>query len=183
MKKSNIFLYCAIFIIGSVLIGLSFIDTVKPNEDYPMLNKYNNITFISSDELIEKINNKESFVVTLGFHQCPWCQAIVPNLDLAAKNARKDIYYCDILEMRMHPDGEKKEDYEFLKSIFYDLTIDDHQTIGAPTTGLFIDGVFKEGFVDTVEGHVKNCLGVLPPLTKEQSDQLVDKLVKLLELV
>ena len=45
----------------------------------------NPMIYASTDEIIEKMNNKESFVVYFGFASCPWCRSMVESLIQSAK--------------------------------------------------------------------------------------------------
>ena len=64
------------------------------------ISKNNRIKYSTAEEIVKKIDNKESFVVYFGFAKCPWCRSMIENLlDLADKN-NTDIYYVDILDIR-----------------------------------------------------------------------------------
>lgn len=64
------------------------------------ISKDNKIKYSTAKEIVEKMDNKESFVVYFGFSKCPWCRSMVENLlDLAEKN-NTDIYYVDVLDIR-----------------------------------------------------------------------------------
>lgn len=61
----------------------------------------NPMIYASSDEIVEKINNKESFVVYFGFAKCPWCRSMIEQLIKSAQDNDMDtIYYVDVLEIR-----------------------------------------------------------------------------------
>ena len=38
------------------------------------IDENNPFVYATTDEIVEKINNKESFVVYFGFAKCPWCR-------------------------------------------------------------------------------------------------------------
>ena len=70
------------------------IRTIEISEDNPFV-------YATSDEIVEKMNNKESFVVYFGFAKCPWCRSMIEQLIKSAKdNNIKTIYYVDVLEIR-----------------------------------------------------------------------------------
>ena len=68
-------------------------DAAKFKEDYEKLNGETNtngkvirsikisdknpFVYKSAEELVEAINNKESFVVYFGFNSCPWCRSML----------------------------------------------------------------------------------------------------------
>ena len=61
----------------------------------------NPIVYASSEEIVEKMNKKESFVVYFGFAECPWCRSMIEQLLESAKDHEIDtIYYVDISEIR-----------------------------------------------------------------------------------
>ncbi len=93
-------------------------DSIKFKEDYEKLNgktrdkdgktirtieisKDNPFKYKTEDELIQAINNKETFIVYFGFNDCPWCRSVVPTLIEVAKDLKIDnIYYVDVKEIR-----------------------------------------------------------------------------------
>ena len=61
----------------------------------------NPFVYKSAEELVDIINNKETFVVYFGFTDCPWCRSILPTLVEVANNLNVDkIYYVDVKEIR-----------------------------------------------------------------------------------
>ena len=47
--------------------------------------------------VLDKINNKDSFLVFFGYAECPWCRSMVESMVKSAKdNKIKKIYYVDI---------------------------------------------------------------------------------------
>jgi len=90
------------------------------NKDNGHGNKYrelsipddNPFVYATCDDIVEKINNKETFVVYFGFKECPWCRSILTELINVAKDKEIDtIYYVDIKDVRdvkEYVDGEIK---------------------------------------------------------------------------
>ena len=61
----------------------------------------NPFIYQTPEELLERVNNKESFVVYFGFKECPWCRSIIEELIKASKDKNVDkIYYVDVLHIR-----------------------------------------------------------------------------------
>ena len=61
----------------------------------------NPFIYATADEIVEKMDNKETFVVYFGFNSCPWCRSILSSLMESAKeNNVSKIYYVDVLEIR-----------------------------------------------------------------------------------
>lgn len=115
MKKYFKLLICALFIIslaGCVtkdaicfkceyesLIGTKNaagkdVRNITIPEDNPMIYK-------TADDIVNAVNNKESFIVYFGFSSCPWCRSVInPLLDVAKDKKIKKIYYVDVKEIR-----------------------------------------------------------------------------------
>lgn len=67
---------------------------VSIDEDNPM-------TYISAEDLVKKIDKKDSFVVYFGFNSCPWCRSIIEALIESAKNNKiEKVYYVDVKNIR-----------------------------------------------------------------------------------
>lgn len=65
------------------------------------ISKDNPFIYQTPEELLERVNNKESFVVYFGFKECPWCRSIIEELIKASKDKNVDkIYYVDVLHIR-----------------------------------------------------------------------------------
>lgn len=92
-------------------------DAVRFKEEYESLNnqdasddqKYrtldiavdNPFVYSSAEEIIKKMDEKETFVVYFGFSSCPWCRSILEPLIESSKNHQvSKIYYVDVLEIR-----------------------------------------------------------------------------------
>ena len=61
----------------------------------------NPFVYITAEELVKKIDEKETFVVYFGFSSCPWCRSVINNLITSAKSNHIDqIYYVDVKNIR-----------------------------------------------------------------------------------
>ena len=90
------------------------------NKDNGHGNKYrelsipddNPFVYATCKDIVEKINNKETFVVYFGFKECPWCRSVLPELINVAKDKEiETIYYVDVKDVRdvkEYVDGEIK---------------------------------------------------------------------------
>ena len=115
MKKILIGTLIVLFVI--TLTGCTLeSESDKFREDYETLNgektpdgnntyreieiDYNNpMKYSSFKEVLDKINNKESFVVYVGFSACPWCRSVIPYiLESAKENNIDKIYYINVRE-------------------------------------------------------------------------------------
>ena len=118
--KKTIIIIIAIMLIG-IAIGKTYNyinrDSVKFKNEYESLNgtksdsgkkyrtlsisKDNPIKYATAEEIVEKMDNKETFAVYFGFSKCPWCRSVLPTLfEVANRHEIKEIYYVDILEIR-----------------------------------------------------------------------------------
>lgn len=83
---------------------------------------------LKSNEVIKKINNKETFVLCVSQTTCSHCMMYKPTLKKLANKHNINIYYVDIDLF------EEKEEKEFEKYIHID---------GTPTTIFYINGEEK----------------------------------------
>lgn len=115
------------------------------------INAKNPIVYSTAEEIVDKIENEETFIVYLGDPECPWCRSVIEMaLETAVENSVQKIYYVriwngfhnevlrDVYEVK---DGEAKikiegtEAYYKLLSYFdelledYTLTDDDGNTV------------------------------------------------------
>ena len=118
MKK--IILSILIITLSLVVVGCSKekTDAMKFKEEYESINgvvnehtkkenrelsisKDNPFVYATADEIVEKINKKETFIVYFGFAECPWCRSVLEELIHAAEDKNVDtIYYVDVLNIR-----------------------------------------------------------------------------------
>lgn len=90
-------------------------ETENKEHKYRELNisKDNPFVYATADEIVKKIDNKESFIVYFGFKECPWCRSVLEEMIHAAKDKNvKTIYYVDVKDIRdvkeLAGDGEVK---------------------------------------------------------------------------
>jgi predicted bacteriocin transport accessory protein len=132
------------------------------------IDKDNPFVYATAEEIVEKINNKETFAVYFGFSDCPWCRSVLPSIiEVAQETDTKVIYYVDIKEIRdtleVDSDGnitttkEGTEGYmsllEKLDSVLADYTLKDtdgnevetnEKRIYAPNLVSIVKGVPEE---------------------------------------
>lgn len=64
--------------------------TISIKEDNPFI-------YATAEEIIEKINNEETFYVYFGSALCPWCRSVIEQvIEVAKEKNIKTIYYVDI---------------------------------------------------------------------------------------
>lgn len=57
----------------------------------------NPYVYVTGEEIVEKIDNKETFYVYFGSKYCPWCRSVVEkSIESAKKNKIDTIYYVEV---------------------------------------------------------------------------------------
>ena len=204
--------------IQKVISNNSQTDGIKFKEEYEKLNgkkndqgkKYREITIDSKNKMVYKtteevlnlIDKKKSFVLYFGFDTCPWCRSVVPTLASISKELNQEVYYIDVKDIRdtfeLDDDNKPKlvkkssKDYskllEKLEPVLEDYTLTDsdnneikvgEKRIYAPSIVSVIDGKAKElttGISDKqTDGYMK--------LTKEMGKETYNKIKKVLKQV
>ena len=204
--------------IQKVISNNSQTDGIKFKEECEKLNdkkndqgkKYREITIDSknkmvyktTEEVLELIDKKKSFVLYFGFDTCPWCRSVVPTLASISKELNQEVYYIDVKDIRdtfeLDDDNKPKlvkkgsKDYskllEKLEPVLEDYTLTDsdnneikvgEKRIYAPSIVSVIDGKAKElttGISDKqTDGYMK--------LTKEMEKDTYNKIKKVLKQV
>ena len=204
--------------IQKVITNNSQTDGIKFKEEYEKLNgkkndqgkKYreitidskNKIVYKTTEEVLELIDKKKSFVLYFGFDTCPWCRSVVPTLASVSKELNQEVYYIDVKDIRdtfeLDDDNKPKlvkkgsKDYskllEKLESVLEDYTLTDsdnneikvgEKRIYVPSIVSVIDGKAKElttGISDKqTDGYMK--------LTKEMEKDTYNKIKKVLKQV
>lgn len=65
------------------------------------IDKDNPFIYSTAEEIAEKMDNKETFIVYFGFKDCPWCRSVIEELIKVAKDKEVEtIYYVDVKEIR-----------------------------------------------------------------------------------
>lgn len=143
-------------------------------ENYPgITDELHIIKELSLKELVEKVSNQETFVVVLGFPECPWCQALMPEVNTVGKELNfESIYYCNIKDARDNSESKDKIYYLALYEYFIEIVDKEKLRINAPTTLKITNGDLSAYHVDTVSTHQINEAGILPALSNEQKEEL-----------
>ena len=99
--------------IQKVITNNSQTDGIKFKEEYEKLNgkkndqgkKYreitidskNKIVYKTTEEVLDLIDKKKSFVLYFGFDTCPWCRSVIEKfIEIASLNNIDKVYYVDI---------------------------------------------------------------------------------------
>ena len=74
-------------------------EEIIAGENYRKLDisKNNPFVYSSGDEIVNKIENKETFYVYIGSSKCPWCRSVIEKfIEIANLNNIDKVYYVDI---------------------------------------------------------------------------------------
>lgn len=112
MMKKNCFLILIIMMCLIFLTGCGKSDAVKFKEDYESLNgverngklhrtvninKDNQFVYTTGDEIVNKIEKKESFYLYVGDTMCPWCRSVIETfIKKANQYDIEKVYYINI---------------------------------------------------------------------------------------
>lgn len=204
--------------IQKVITNNSQTDGIKFKEEYEKLNgkkndqgkKYreitidskNKIVYKTTEEVLELIDKKKSFVLYFGFDTCPWCRSVVPTLASISKELNQEVYYIDVKDIRdtfeLDDDNKPKlvkkgsKDYsrllEKLEPVLEDYTLTDsdnneikvgEKRIYAPSIVSVIDGKAKELTTGISEKQTDGYM----KLTKEMEKETHNKIKKVLKQV
>lgn len=195
--KKKVFLFCImlLFLMGFSACDRKVSDAEKFKKEYESLNgtksdsgksirsisinKNNPFIYASAEDIVNKVNNKETFVVYFGFAKCPWCRSILPNLINASLDLGiSTVYYVDVLNirnsMKLSDNGEVIMDiegtqgyYELLK-IFDDVL--DEYTLKDSAGNSISTGmkrIYAPNIISVVNGKVQ---GLVTGISEKQTD-------------
>ncbi|MDY5875546.1 MAG: hypothetical protein SPJ74_05690 [Bacilli bacterium] len=212
--KKKVFLILILFI-GLFVTGCSANnkDALKFKEEYEKINgdktsysdnkyrtlkidKNNPYVYSSAKEILEKINNKETFYVYFGSSYCPWCRSVIEkSIESAQKNNIKKIYYVDIwngfhneilrdtykLNDKNEAEKEKdgtKEYYKLLEKFDnlledYTLTTDDGEEVKVGEKR-----IFAPDFIYVENGVAKRITSATSENQKDADAKLTKEILK-----
>lgn len=213
MKKKVFFIL--ILFIGLFVTGCSTNnkDALKFKEEYEKINgdktsysdnkyralkidKNNPYVYSNAKEILEKINNKETFYVYFGSSYCPWCRSVIEkSIESAEKNNIKKIYYVDIWngfhneilrdtyklndenEVEKEKDGTK-EYYKLLEKFDnlledYTLTTDDGEEVKVGEKR-----IFAPDFIYVENGVAKRITSATSEKQKDADAKLTKEILK-----
>lgn len=212
--KKKVFLILILFI-GLFVTGCSANnkDALKFKEEYEKINgdktsysdnkyrtlkidKNNPYVYSNAKEILEKINNKETFYVYFGSSYCPWCRSVIEkSIETAEKNNIKKIYYVDIWngfhneilrdtyklndenEATKEKDGTK-EYYKLLEKFDnlledYTLTTDDGEEVKVGEKR-----IFAPDFIYVENGVAKRITSATSEKQKDADAKLTQEILK-----
>ncbi len=131
---------------------------------------------LTMDQAVEMIEAKDTFVLYIGFEDCPWCIEALPILNDVAKQDDKQVYYVDTRADGEDIRNEENDAYVFLQSYFEPYLAED-KIIYVPAVIAIENGevqAYHEGTVDGHDAHERQ-------LTEDEKDMLKSSYEKLMQ--
>ena len=151
------------------------------------ISKKNKMIYSTAKEIVEKTENKETFIVYFGFSKCPWCRSMIENLiDLSIENDM-DIYYVDVLDIRdtiEYVDGELKTTkdgnkyYMKLIELYSDVLSDYTVKNGDETISAGEKRIYAPNVVAVVNGEAKEMVEGISEELKDPYGEITKKMKK-----
>lgn len=123
-----------IFILALIILFILILTLVIYN-----INNKSRLHELTTDKVIEKINNKENFILCISATYCDHCNSYKPKLKKISKKYKIDIYYIDYDKY----DSKKQE--EFRNYISFD---------GSTPVTIFIHEGEEKTTVNRINGNV-----------------------------
>lgn len=106
---------------------------------------------IGFNDVVKKVEAKETFVLLYTFKTCPWCQQLLPILLNASKDLKTKVYYVTVRDQDNHDlrnddNAEYVANYQIVKALV-------KEKIFVPALFKFVDGKPIAVHFDTVENH------------------------------
>ncbi|MGI6607363.1 MAG: hypothetical protein ACOX1F_00060 [Erysipelotrichaceae bacterium] len=123
---------------------------------------------ITVDEVLEKIENGETFIVYFGYVECPWCNCVVPVLNEVSVENDMPIYYLDFhSSVNSENASGMREISEFCGNNQQGLK-EGQFSFSFPTVLYIRKGELYDVHIGTVYGHN----GFTDSLTEKQRERL-----------
>lgn len=149
--------------------------------------KNNKMIYSTAKEIVEKTENKETFVVYFGFSKCPWCRSMIENLvDLSIENDM-DVYYVDVLDIRdtiEYVDGELKttregdEYYMQLIDLYKDVLSDYSVNNGEEKINVGEKRIYAPNVIAVVNGEAKEMTEGISEELKDPYGEITEEMKK-----
>ena len=160
--------------------------TISIDEDNPFIE-------VSAEDIVKKIENKETFYVYFGSTLCPWCRSTIESaLKVAKEKKVKTIYYVDIWDdngkeilrdkleykdKKLVKTIEGSESYykllEYFKDFLrdYDLTDDKDKKVET-----FEKRIYAPNYIYVENGEIKKLTNGKADSQKDSREELTDTL-------
>lgn len=161
MKKIGLLLICILVLVGCQNTSESEeklvcdIDcSIADMSDYEGFNNPDGVFLDTSFEtMIDKLENKDTFVLYLGFAECPWCLEALPVLNEEALTANISIYYVNVREEDEDLRTEENKYYVALQGYVEEYLDEDDDKIYVPAVIIVNNGEVVAYHVGTTDEH------------------------------
>ena len=210
MKKTIILLVSLILICSVTSCAKKNLDGKKFKEEYESFNDKKNDYFEYRDldleednpfvystdaEIVDKIENDESFIVYFGDPECPWCRSVIEEaIKSANENDIDKIYYVrfwngfhkeiirDVYELDENNAPVLKEKgsdaytklLEYLDSVLKDYTLKDND---GNTINVGEKRIFLPNFVAVIDGEAKELIQGISENQESYNSELTKELI------
>ena len=146
---------------------------------------------VSALDILEKIENKETFYVYFGSRLCPWCRSVIEkSIEVAKANHIKTIYYVDIWDdegneilrdrYKLNEDGTKTTIFEGTEEYFklleaFNNLLEDYTLSG---TSLNEKRIFAPNFIYVEDGVAQKITSGISDNQKGSRDELTEEILK-----
>ena len=152
-----------------------------------------NIVYKSEDDIVNAIENEETFIVYFGFASCPWCRSVVPTfLEVAEDKDLHQIYYVDIKTIRdtlkIGNDGEIEtvnegtEGYyrllELFDNVLNNYVVNDNKNIEVDVKE---KRIYAPSMISVVNGDTKMMVSGISDYQVDPNEKLTKKIVEDME--
>lgn len=150
--------------------------------------KNNSIMYVSASDIIEKINNGESFIVYFGFAECPWCRSVIPTFLKAASDYNlSKVYYVNVKNIRdiISLDENNQEIIETKGSSDYyrllekfDNVLDNYVVKNDKNENILLDEkrIYAPNFIVVINGVAKKKITGISELQSDGYMELTDNI-------
>ena len=161
-----------------------------------IIDEYNPFVNTTAEDIVEKIENKETFIVYFGDPQCPWCRSIIEQaIKVAKENGVEKIYEVrfwdgfheekirDVYELNKKNKPVLKQEgteaysklLEYLDSVLEDYTLKDKD---GKKINVGEKRIFLPNFVAIVNGDAKELIDGISDKQEGYNDELTEEILK-----
>lgn len=164
----------------------------------------NPMVYKTAEEISQKMDDKETFIVYFGFRDCPWCRSVIEELIKAGNdNSVGKIYYVDVKDIRDVKEIDEegnittskegsdgyKELLEKMGNVLEDYTLqkNEEETVSAEEKRIYAPNVVAVANGEAIKltsGESESLKDPYQKLTKEMRKETYEKfecLIKCLE--
>lgn len=187
-------------------------DSMKFKEEYEKINgeknssgkehrtlsipENNPFVYTTAEEIVEKIENKETFYVYFGSSYCPWCRSVMEKfIEVAKKNNIDKVYYVDIWDgdhieilrdtYELNDDGKPelvKEGGKGYKELlkYFDNVLSDYNLTDEAGKKVSVGEkrIFAPNFIYVKDGKAKKLIEGISEKQKDAREELTDKILE-----